>query len=434
MSTIESSEFVTLASNGCLDHFPNNSLTRFTNVLPYAITDKNNIRLFARLRSIAISTILEDPNQEIEYVKIKLGELQPSINNDKYDKCLARIDFPPKSISGSYGIEEFKYSSFQPLKTLPLHQLTVLITDSKNNQLRLAHGVTTFVTIEISNMDFSRQFPVTCLSNDPDAQNYFISNVYTDFRCKLPQTLDLDGWEVALSSVIYPKRLRSRCEIAFRLSWTTAPRDEDDEYTVAVDVMDLTSMDEVMTEINYNIAQHPVWRNKVVFERDGIGRYQFTLDHVELNGRFMTIQVGSRLAKLFGVTEHPDYQGFTGSNTFVNPPDLNRIKPSTIGMVYCDIVETSAVGGSLCPLLHLMPLENYVQSPDPRTTSIYAPQHLIFYPVINRQFSTIRFQIREPDGTPHDFGERVPDDPGLAITLLFRPINTSQRRTSSVFD
>ena len=418
--------FLTLASNACLNHFTNNTLSKFSNVLPHPISDKNNIRLFVRLRSIIISTTLTNPNLQTNYININIGELEPKPINDIYDKCLGRIEFPPKRVCGKYGIHEFEYSSFHPLRTLPLHQLSVLITDCDGNQLQLAYGSSTFVTLEISEMDLSNQFTVTCLSNDRRAQNYYVNNTYTDFRCALPHEIMLDNWEVALSSVIYPKQLKGRVLVRWKVEWVNPnSQGSKDTLEIAIDIMQHDTVEEFVQTFKSLLEADSVWKEKIKLKINSSGRYLFEYQEHKMGSGHAIMQFGETFSKVLGdKSRHEDFTGRSGTTTFEALPNIDASKPSTIGLVYCDIVESSAVGGSLYPLIHIMPLENYAKTSNTKKTSIYEPHHLIFHPLINRPFSSIRFQIVQPDGSPHDFGIRKTTDPGLAITLIFRPINS----------
>ncbi len=92
-------KFVTLASHACLDRFPENTLSKFSNYFGRALGPTNAQKIYVRLRSIAISPKIPLSvwkEKKSHYARIYLNELEPQHSSvEGFNKCLGIMPFPP---------------------------------------------------------------------------------------------------------------------------------------------------------------------------------------------------------------------------------------------------------------------------------------------------------------------------------------------------
>lgn len=415
----------TAASNGCLLHFPNNSLSKFSNVVPPAallMSGKN--RLFVRLRSIAVSHSLTQPDIFAGYAKVHLSELDPSSLNSTYEKSLGRFPFPPEKQFHDYAIHEFENTPYLPIRTVPLTQISILITNSLDQELQLADGPPTLVQLEISDMDVSGQFTVTCMSHSPKELEVYPDNTLDHFRVRLPQEMNLRNWEVGLVSVGYPPDMDQPTIVW----WSVASSLTNLERTVfTFDLRDFDTTLNFVKLVNNMLKSNAVYGKKVLIQRvvdvgeeeDGFFKWVGgDLDDDEV----VTVAFSLGFCRAFGqITQiAPTNLASETSVTMHGHANIHFAVPTSIGMLYCDIVEASAVSDGLAPLLQIMPVNHKGGN------HLYEPQHMIFHQVVSRSFSDITFRLKRPDGQEHNLMHNMETEfslasGGLSITLLFRP-------------
>lgn len=436
--------FITLNSNSSIDSYPQNTATNFTNVLPHQMQTYGGKKLFIRLRRLIMSYKFgEVLAQRTSHVKIHLTELEPQTVNTSYEKILAHFQFPPEDvINDEYALHDFEHGQFNELQSVPLHQLTIKITDSNNQELPLwEEGAPTLLILELSDMDYSKQFVITCQSRGLYGPELYPHNTLTKFTARLPQEFFLPDWEVAMLNMTYPPDLRHitspTCTIEVETDYFD---DESRKWTFKL--IDYASTAEFIYDIIQSIEQDEFWSSiisvvqlkpnvssvnegiqfivkpdpKVVkdWNENNVVRFSFNdnMWHV-FNSEILFNQ--SHLL-------HED-----GKVTIKGLPDINRLLPSSVGMVYCDIVKPSPVGDHFAPLLQMVPLppskqrlylENQYQHK--KNIGIYEPQHLIFHPLESKEFSDIKFEILQPDGSSHNLHGSEKYKAGMSFSLLFR--------------
>jgi hypothetical protein len=156
-----------------------------------------------------------------------------------------------------------------------------------------------------------------------------------------------------------------------------------------------------------------------------LGYYAFQMAQPE-GDQIMTIKLSTGFRRAFGLFVP---QGLTVLSkaaglvyTMQGIPNIENVRQSSIGLLYCDIVETSAMGKELVPLLASVPLNPYLRRQDKFIGDLWLPQHMLYHKVVNRAFSSINFKLMQPNGTEHQLDMVDPLDNGIAITLAFRPV------------
>ena len=103
---------VLLASNANLDEFPTNSLTHFTNLVPYI---DHADKLYVRIRRIAVSKRLKVGEPHPAFVKVHLGELETNALQIRSERVLCRFNFDQDTQNrGDYQIVDIEHAPFIP--------------------------------------------------------------------------------------------------------------------------------------------------------------------------------------------------------------------------------------------------------------------------------------------------------------------------------
>ena len=158
-------QLLTLISSGDLGQHPGNTLSKFTNTLPEAMVPKLSMFFRIRLRSIAISNILQEEDPYGGVVKIYLEETEKQTTVGLFENCLGTFDTRHADVHGGYHFFEFKHTPFVKIARSPLTTLSVFITNAVNSQLKLAESYPTFLVLELTDQKMPSQFQITCYSH-----------------------------------------------------------------------------------------------------------------------------------------------------------------------------------------------------------------------------------------------------------------------------
>lgn len=433
--------FITLQSNSSVKHHPQNSITRFTNVLPQPI-QAHDRKVFIRLRRLVMSyKFVEVITERISHVKIHLSELEPQTVNTFYEKTLANFQFPPEDIiNDEYALHDFEHAQFIELRSVPLHQLSILVTDSNNREIKLSDdSAPTILLFELSDMDYSKQFSITCQSKNLRGLELYPNNSLSRFRVRLPQEFYLENWEVAMVNMTYPPDLKHDVETNVWVEMSTN-YDEGYKEKFNFDIKEYEETSQFITDVIHTINYDNFWGALVTAsekkEDDKVVGFQFAIqpDPDSFPRWNLAITVTLEFNDLFWSVFDAEKKFNKSPSLFADTrveilgiPNINRILPSSVGMVYCDIVKPSPVGEMMAPLLQIVPLppvksKLYQKNMEDtrKNIGIYEPQHLIFHPISNKEFSDIEFEILQPDGQSLNLIGSDDFKTGMSFTLLFR--------------
>ena len=406
--------YCTLASNASLRYCPDNTLSKFTNVFPYPLQPGAGKGIYLRLRSLAISPRLREANPQAEVIQIYINELAPSPVNADFDTCLARITYPSGKVLDSYAIREFNHTLFVPCAGYYVNKLSVLITDRLGRQLQLEDGgFPTLLHVELAEMDISGRFAMTCMSHQPAELQRHPDNTLTNFKVSLGQDLSLDGYEVALTSIVFPYDIARRAtglNESITIRFTVVEDLRSAEFTV--DTIHTTTGREVIERI-VNTVNDPGIRARFEIpfscsiEQSGLAFRGAHPDKTVLI-KFPDHFLFGRELRLVG-----------RQLTNVGWLDIRGGHPSQVALLYCDCIEENIMGEDQFQLLHIVPME--------RNKFVYEPRHLIYHPVIAHTFNTIEFTMADTDGAALSYESQ--SSGSVIISLSFRP---TQRRTRPV--
>ena len=432
--------FCYISSHGQQSLFPDNNQTRFSNFLQVPIQPRDTIsnRIFVRLRSISFWHELDaDSRQEdCHFLKVKVRELEHLPGSHELDQVLAIIPFSPIEKTDKYKLLEFEHKTFQPLRSLPLEQLTLSITDSKNKPLSLKESNTpTIVCMEMTDHDFSTDFSVTCFSKD--SQNVGVKNTLYRFDHQLREELLLEDYEVALASVCFPPTLISKHKVWFSVTLRYHDQSLPPAHEIfAFDINQVKESKREFTKImEYAVINHPFWSERFIVwsrsppflpneEYDGVKDFYFNVfEKAKEEGTlFINFSDNFHLTSAIGEPYGQIELSSGSSQIFKGPFDFSRLYREPIALLTADIIENSFVGGQKLPLLRLIPLPVSLGGEEEKikmAERFYTPEHPIYHPVKNHPFSFIAFELLNTDGSPHKMKELNTDE-GLMIKLLFR--------------
>ena len=471
--------YVTLMANGNLDHFQANTLTSFTNLLPQAlIDDQGNDKIYIRLRKLFMHHRLvekEDPYNS--HVQVHVTELEPNAKSGDrwFKKCLATFPFPTdKDIYGDYAFIDFEHTAFHQIHSVPVRQLSLRLTNADRKPLKLQDGPTTIAIFELSDMDYSNQFTVTCQSHTKYEKMLYPANSLTKFKVHLPEEFSLGDWEVAMVNMSYPADLTfkdediywtyatevknnvvTRVDTKFDMSHDYANTDEFTKTLVALNNAEPTTQNMIVIEkINRGPAHldNGLWRFRLDVRRDPAAAAAAVAvaddaaapadpaaavadpaaaavdavdppNNVAWNDAtdYVTLEFSPAFCSIFGLSHEIITRKLKNGESFVlkgTPPNIRNILPSPLAMVYCDIVEPCPISNVMDSLLQVVPLKFDTN------VGYFEPNHLLFHPITSRSFSNIEFEILQPNGNvlPLDYDERalMAISQGMTFTLLFR--------------
>ena len=458
-------QLITLVSSGDLSQYPNNSLTQFTNSFPEALSPKLSMFFRLRLRSIAISRHLKEPDPYSSVLKVFLKETERQTAAGLFESCLGSFDTSHAEEHGPYHFFEFENTPFVKIARSPLASLSVFITNAINVQLQLNESYPTFLLVEVTDERMPNQFQITCYSHlhSDTAEQLFPNNALEDFMVSLPNELELSNrWEMALASISFPslmmdanlymvvagqtiyfpprnfksvesalKYIKRRFqgfynaqEVTMRLGKSRSGRlnglkfvrlnaqEREEEAQRGGPPRDLDEAEEDteemrrLDEVRRRMHHEDSFTSEALPIRLSVGLMHM-LGHENRNTDYGFILKFGRQNKVFvpRLAKKVDY--------------MNTVRPTPLSLLYCDIVRHSIVGDEKGALLQLIPVEDFFGK---KSAAHYVPRQLIFHPIVPYKIKNIRFQMFQTDGTKNSFVSDINQSKqgSMIITLLFR--------------
>ena len=204
------SKLLTFFSNGDLAQHPQNTLTSFTNSFAEALYPQNKPFFKIRLRTIMISNQLAKKDVYANVIKIYVNESEPQTSNRAFETCLGSFDVSQGERYSNYTFFEFEHTPYIRIHKVPFDQISILITNGINQQLKLKPSYPTILIMELTEANVGSQFQITCYSHllSPTAEILFPNNTLSNFIVTLPEEIELDSsWEVALTNISFPSQL-----------------------------------------------------------------------------------------------------------------------------------------------------------------------------------------------------------------------------------
>jgi len=419
---------VTLLSNQDHNLYPNNSSTKFANLLPAHIYPRRGFnKLFVRLLNACIPVI---PGVN-KIAWLFLNEIEGSVlYRTVHDHCLGQVKLDSRLANkDSVQFHEFRHSCFNRVNAVPLYRLNVLIADEKGNEISdyIFADQPTSVTLEIMDeIETGDHFEVIGYSRGVEK---FPTNKVYDFNIALPYEVSLDDtWEVAMTSMTIPPN------IVWNKYWISLNREIvyldvtsiATSQSIAQDIINAIDKSRVANILKVGFGKSKVtgnqqlvfWMNKVSKDEDNAfpGGILVILSKAVMKILKSNSDPTAESSLRFTAKAGKGKQIDMGNNprTQVRLPHY-----APIGLIYCSAVKPNIVGGSLKPLLQIVPLGEYIFSP---TTNFFEPKNLIYKDTLNQKFSFINIKIRDSQNYEFPIDHPQFDDPtgALSIMLKFR--------------
>ncbi len=412
---------VCLSSDASKEYFQNNTRTKFVNKLPRPYVNYEGNKFTIRPLAIGLTPDITKPRPAPCHLRIHLLELEGQVEGQHYKHLLASVPVPETATPTSFAYHVFRDSPGLTLNVSTLNTLTVEITDEKDQLLELAPGPPTVVWLELESKDntleMDHYFTVTCSSSHPQL---FPTNTPSKFLSPLPNEMSLEGYQVALQNIIFPPVLSEDEDLA---KITV----EDEEYEFRLTRFNTTRafVKHVRQELGKSVYRHQIFltvmangphKGKVC-----VGRVvDNEEDDDEINqAEELSITMNDAFAKAMGGTgdNFPNRLSLSWGDRFFfkREPNIFSVRPETISMVHCNIIEPNVVGGCKAQMLQCVPVKLGRGHSQNRS---YEPEQLIYHNVTNVPLTSIGFRFTDGLNRERHFTSKT--DTPLQLTLLFR--------------
>lgn len=333
----------------------------------YFLGYHSTAKKFARIDSDVF--ILEKNYPKL--VKIYCNEIEPQIFNNTFSKDLL-IFSPDFQATDDFFFKEVESPDFVPLINTTISDITIKLTDEKNEQLNIEKGHATIIKLRLRKMDrFKKSFNVR-LSSEKTA--LFPENTNYNFKVKLPNFIDLSegNWRVCLNSINHPAKFSTMLV-------------EDYDRMIIFREKGNKEVYQLLFESNLTYDEERLFSDLDLFLKSNEIGYLFDESngqksiHITKPGKLVISRyIGAILGLGQDYTKHFVYESYQKDTDMrswdvtkespkivqsVKNTDLNILKPNYI-MVYSDIVKSTIIAGDFAKILKIIPLKatdlNYV--------------------------------------------------------------------------
>lgn len=399
---------VTLLSNQDKTLYPHNTVSKFTNVLPNHIYPRRGFNsLYVRLLNVCIPI-----NREIHKVAwIYLSEIEGStLYRSNHDHCLGQLQADSRlATKDRIQFHECRHTSYHKINAIPLYRLNVFISDEEGNPInnnneeeerdvRYAASITLEIMDEI---DAGESFEIVGYSNNPlEGEGAFPFNTLTDFNIALPYEIVLDEtWEVALAGMIFPP------ELVWSKYWVGIGN----EYYY-IDISRIKTRRELIHTLTETVNEANTDGNVKMMLKNDMGRIVLAISregeeeesdddainlfHVTFSkGVMETLLPNSSFARLASfrvpIPLGRDRIIQLGNDSLDERVQINYYSP--LALIQCNVVKPNIVGGSLKPLLQIIPMGDYIFADG---MSYFQPHNLIYKDALNYKISHINIKLK----------------------------------------
>ena len=393
---------VTLLSDRNKDLYPFNSPSKFTNILPSCIYPSRGLnRLYVRLLNACISAkTTKDGVAWIFLSEIEGNALiRPELNH-----CLGQVELSTDGSGSQY--QEFDHASYHRVNVIPLFRLSVTLASHSAEQFEdgAAGGdlgdlrqSPTSITIEIMDeIEMGEHFEIVGHSL-AEPEGPFPFNRLNDFTIPLPYELSLDdSWEMALTGVSLPAGLvYSTYHVAI----------EGVRYFIDVSgIGSIREMADIITQIFRECHLAGTFLVSLRASRRYRGRKAIFIMRRKLRPgeedafgpEGLLVEMSPELLRFLNPNNQRGFHARfkPGQDLMVTleaNEHLNKAPEySPLALIYSDVVKPNAIGGSLKPLLQVMPMGDYLFK---KRTNFFQPKNLIYKDVANKKLSSINIKL-----------------------------------------
>lgn len=421
---------ITLLSNKDGDLYERNSTSEFANILPTHIyPGRDCSSLYVRVLSLLVPL----PKSFDQVGWVFLGQIESkALFKPNQDQCLARVHLR-SDLTNKDGVQfhEFSNSSYQRVGTLPLYKLNVLITDDQGNPIEPIEDAVTSITLEVMDSISHEGDHFEIMGNSTQSQDLFQNNRINNFHIALPYEITLDNtWEVALTGMIFPDQMVWSpywIEIGpdrfyLDVSQIKTPADAVAHLQRAAE---LSSASDHLILAEFGKPGEPARGSRLIAKRRPLREEE---DDPFPEGLGLAVSVDYLRLLEPQSTQVSDHQtrikaGGRGKPLRVSP---NRNEPihaeyySPAGLIYCNAARPSIVGGTLQPLLQVVPMGEFVFS---GKVKFFQPKNILYMDAGNQKLSSIHIKIKDTQYRDLQTHNEIQTD-GISVMLQFRKKQT----------
>jgi len=406
------SYYICLSSASCLETFPDNKGSAFTNQLPFELKNTYNNRFYIQLKKIGICTKGKSAwwTQSFSYVKVHIYEIEKQTEGMNSTHFAGGFSFPPEEqCSHDYAMHTFRQAPQLLIRFQQLHKLTVKLTDENNQDILVPFGSPTILWLELTDMEPKDEFIITCLSKQPDM---YPGNLLHSFISPLPTEMTMKNYEVALMQLVYPPELQEKVMASLKIG------DLMFEYNLS----EMATTEDFIEAVQKDISESK-YNNLIKFKRlrhgPSKGHLTFVMRWVRGVKTPITVEPSPNFTKVCGQTLTPRAKTILRPGKlfiFDGQPDIRLGQENPVAMLQCDIIDPNIMCGKQAQLLHCVPVLTNKPLEGQR---LYESTQLAFHRVANYPINRIGLKFTNPDGTHRNFKASNPDD-CVIISLLFR--------------
>ena len=405
---------VTLLSNQNKVH----TTSQFSNYLPKHIYPRRGYsNLYVRILNVSTPV----PTNTNQVAWIFLSELEGNILiRPELDLCLGQVHLDNNSQNrDGLCYRDFRQSSFHRINQIPLNKLSIRLANHESITINSVENRVTCITLEIMDeIETGEQFEIAGFSQLPAENNPFPFNRANDFTIPLPYEINLEnGWEVALKSITFPDSMVQSqywLQVDEEIFYLDVSAIRIRRQVVGLVMDTLNTKNQMANEIDAKLTRSNTSGDLVLrvlrveeteYQEDillGISKHVAML--LNPNKSMPDIRVKLSKGRVFPLTVEANLD--------------KQIVPiySPIGFVHCDIVAPGVVGSKLQPLLHAIPMGQFLFS---QNVSFYEPENVLYRDTINRKFTSINVKIMDTNGDKYPFLAQREQD-SVIVTLKFR--------------
>lgn len=257
--------------------------------------------------------------------------------------------------------------------------------------------------------DTSEQFFVTLPSSASSAE--FPRNTNDSFRVRLARKLDLNlnEWDVSLSSIIYPNKFHNVDCGRLRIDITVAENNFMKEVTLKNGWYKFPST--LIRTLNQSLSETTITIEEEGEEKEKTLSNFINFSYNNISGN-ATITIKEKVNKVSVSEDLQEYLGFEseyGQGIFIGERQVDPMRGFSAMYVYCDIVEPWFVGDAMTSLLRIVPV-----------SAVYGDISLDFIreqfnPVSSFKQDVLQVDIRKDNGKKVSFV-----DGKIVLTLCFQ--------------
>jgi len=382
--------YVYLFSTDSLEHFKENTLTRFSNNFPLSIKYQ---RVRIALQSLSVQALLPKKRDQPKIIHVCVKNTGSDFYSGECHSVIHSIPINQEKIRLVHVVDR---KTFFKLTTTDVKNISVELLNENFEPLEVATGESTVVQLKISSL--YNDMKIIRLASD-DSKELFPTNLNNDFRVRLNKNIRTpsERYEIALDSLTYFNDVSyeppPKCRVIIE-----KPGQNDEKYDdrLVGTIMDYVylSAEDFNSEENMMKALGRMNKSKVAFKINH--RRKFTI----INGNDFKVKVRlpNCLVYVMGGKDLKEVE--IGEEVWFAPakqeteldydePDFSLIYPQTMLMM-CDIIKPVMTGSIQQKVLKAIPLQSGCR----KKYVHYTAKHLDFFTIDPPKIEEMHIQFQ----------------------------------------